>query len=381
MRFRVKALAAVAVLGGLALTGCQTDSREQLLKTGKSQVELRSVQSRTFDTGNKQRTLQAVIATLQDLNFVVGTVDAVLGSVTGSKRDHRAAYLPHEMRMTVTVRPRGATQMIVRANATYDITPVEDPEPYQQFFSALSKAMFLEANTTGGADFPAPKNAPRQTASASARAASVTPTPVSRDPAYSQAKQDIERKYERLMAPRRKERYRLACDQSAKKARTQACQDISFEIRLLKETKRKELNALEEQYRRAIARKPRSQTSGAKNASPGGTASARPVSAVPPSPEDCEAGTHVNFAYDRSAIKAAIREFAFAQGIGEPIPSRYVTRFRSLTPKNVNCGAIEVRAAVVVPVFHSAGRDTDQVHTFHLAKEDKAFRVVRCDSC
>jgi hypothetical protein len=34
----------------------------------------------------------------------------------------------------------------VRANAQYELTPVEDPLPYQQFFAALQKAMFLDAH-------------------------------------------------------------------------------------------------------------------------------------------------------------------------------------------------------------------------------------------
>lgn len=50
------------------------------------------------------------------------------------------------MRMTVTVRPRGKTQMAVRASAQYNLVAVSDAEPYQQFFAALSKAMFLTAN-------------------------------------------------------------------------------------------------------------------------------------------------------------------------------------------------------------------------------------------
>jgi hypothetical protein len=48
--------------------------------------------------------------------------------------------------MTVSIRPRGETQLIVRANAQYNITPVEDPEPYQQFFAALQKSLFLTAH-------------------------------------------------------------------------------------------------------------------------------------------------------------------------------------------------------------------------------------------
>jgi hypothetical protein len=50
------------------------------------------------------------------------------------------------MRMTVTVRPRGTTQTAVRASAQYNLVAVSDAEPYQQFFAALEKAMFLTAH-------------------------------------------------------------------------------------------------------------------------------------------------------------------------------------------------------------------------------------------
>jgi len=36
--------------------------------------------------------------------------------------------------------------LLVRTNAQYNITAVENPEPYQQFFDALSKAVFLTAH-------------------------------------------------------------------------------------------------------------------------------------------------------------------------------------------------------------------------------------------
>jgi hypothetical protein len=35
--------------------------------------------------------------------------------------------------------------MIVRSNAQFNLQSVDDPEPYQQFISALSKALSLEA--------------------------------------------------------------------------------------------------------------------------------------------------------------------------------------------------------------------------------------------
>ncbi len=131
-------LAALGVV--LMLAACQTDSRQQILATTKSQVELRSFQTRAFDTTDKEKTLRTVMATLQDLSFVLDKADAVLGTVSGTKLDG------YQLRITVTVRPRGETQMLVRANAQYNITAVEDPEPYQQFFAALGRAMFLTAH-------------------------------------------------------------------------------------------------------------------------------------------------------------------------------------------------------------------------------------------
>ena len=84
--------------------------------------------------------LRTVIATLQDLGFIVDKADDVLGAVSATKLER------YTLRMTVSVRPRGETQLLVRANAQYNITAVEDPEPYQQFFDSLSKAIFLTAH-------------------------------------------------------------------------------------------------------------------------------------------------------------------------------------------------------------------------------------------
>ncbi len=119
--------------------GCAT-TQQRLLDSDESQLKLRSIQSRAFDTTDKEKTLRTVIATLQDLGFLVDKADATLGMVTATK------LARYELRMTITVRPRGEKQLMIRANAQYQQTTVDDPRPYQQFFAALEKAMFLAAH-------------------------------------------------------------------------------------------------------------------------------------------------------------------------------------------------------------------------------------------
>lgn len=123
----------------LFLCGCES-SKSQVLAAEESQVKLRSMQSRRFDTTDKIKTLRTAMATLQDLGFVIDKADDVLGTVSATKLDRYA------VRITVSVHPYGETQMLVRANAQYNLKAIEDPEPYQQFFDAFEKAMFLTAH-------------------------------------------------------------------------------------------------------------------------------------------------------------------------------------------------------------------------------------------
>jgi hypothetical protein len=97
MRYPLLAIAASTLL----LTGCQT-MQERVLDssaTGQTSVELRAMQSRSFDTTDKQKTMRTVIATLQDLGFVVDKADLDLGSISATKLSGYA------LRITVNVRP------------------------------------------------------------------------------------------------------------------------------------------------------------------------------------------------------------------------------------------------------------------------------------
>jgi hypothetical protein len=51
--------------------------------------------------------------------------------------------LGRDLMLTVTVRPRGETQTLVRLNAEFNRRAVEDPEVYQSFFLALGRSLFL----------------------------------------------------------------------------------------------------------------------------------------------------------------------------------------------------------------------------------------------
>ena len=133
-----------AVLAVLALAGCATPQPE-LIASSKSAVELRSIQSRAFETGDKKKVYRAVLATLQDLGYTVTELEPDAGTATGDK----LAIL----KLTASVYSRGATRTIVRANAIVKLGPqvqqghqVDAPEFYQKrFFEPLSKALFLEA--------------------------------------------------------------------------------------------------------------------------------------------------------------------------------------------------------------------------------------------
>ena len=76
--------AALILTTAVLLAGCAS-SKEQLLASSKSQLALRSIQSRTFDTTDRERTLRTVVATLQDLGFLIDQASLPVGSVTGTK--------------------------------------------------------------------------------------------------------------------------------------------------------------------------------------------------------------------------------------------------------------------------------------------------------
>lgn len=134
----------VALFITLSLAGCAANQNKHIL-AGDSAVQLRSIQSRAFDTTDQRKMLRTIIATLQDLGFVINKADEDMGIVSATK------FSGYTIRITVTSRPRGKTQLLIRANATYNLKAIEDPEPYQDFYTALSKALFLTSHEVDAA--------------------------------------------------------------------------------------------------------------------------------------------------------------------------------------------------------------------------------------
>lgn len=192
MPCRLTAVGRVVVAGlavGLSLLaqGCPTpyewrhdnqwDSRDQIWVSEASQVKLRAAQSRAFDTTDRAHILEAVISTMQDLNFQVDVLDQDLGIVSGKyfaalerpwvvydpfyhlyddqslmvfTRSYRTwgpfGHRSDLVRLTVTIRARNEKQLVVRASAQFYLQAVEDPVPYQKFFRTLEQALFLEGH-------------------------------------------------------------------------------------------------------------------------------------------------------------------------------------------------------------------------------------------
>ena len=125
----------MSILAMVMIGGCAY--QDAAVHEDGSQVQIRQMQTRDYDTLDKTRTLRSVIATLQDLGFVIDKADADLATITATKLQD------YQIRMTVTVRERDASRLAVRANARFNEDTIDDPRAYQDFFAALDKAMFL----------------------------------------------------------------------------------------------------------------------------------------------------------------------------------------------------------------------------------------------
>ncbi len=142
-RMHITLIGAGLLLSGLlSLQGCAApEVKPDLLAPTEAQMKIRSLQTRSFDLTDRNAAIRGVIASLQDLGFIIERANEGLGLVTAARFAEPNYY--DVVTITVTVRQETAEKMSVRANAIYNNKPIDDPKVYQNFFAALQRALFL----------------------------------------------------------------------------------------------------------------------------------------------------------------------------------------------------------------------------------------------
>ena len=166
----------ISLTATLFIVGCGGIPKDALILSADT-IEERQIQSRYYDTKNEEAIISASAAVLQDLGFTLDKSETRLGFLVASKdRDARdtgqiaaavfvallgGGNMPidkrQKIRVALIVTPGlDGKKTHVRAkfqrkvwNNREQVSRVEtlnDLDIYQEFFSKLSKAVFLEAN-------------------------------------------------------------------------------------------------------------------------------------------------------------------------------------------------------------------------------------------
>lgn len=158
------------------LPGCETGIPAEALALNEQSMEWRQMQSRKYETSDQRMILNASASLLQDIGFTIDETEGELGLLVASKERSAVdagqivgsiilgaltgAYVPTDrnqlFKASVVTRPIGENQesVVVRvtfqrivwndANQVSKIERINDEEMYLEFFSKLSKAIFLE---------------------------------------------------------------------------------------------------------------------------------------------------------------------------------------------------------------------------------------------
>ncbi len=165
----------VVLFFALLTLGCQQTIPKEALALSPTSLEDRQIQTRLYDTNDEEMILSACAGILQDLGFSIDESETKLGFLFGTKdRDatdatqvaaavvlallggaSMAIDKNQKFKIAIVVSPNSSGNKIrVRAtfqrivwNTNNQVTKAEtmsDPEIYQEFFSKLSKSVFLE---------------------------------------------------------------------------------------------------------------------------------------------------------------------------------------------------------------------------------------------
>jgi hypothetical protein len=159
----------------LLVSGCANHIPKEALELKQESLQLRQLQTRSFETREEKKLLSSGASVLQDLGFSIDESESPLGVIVGSKdRDAvetgqvvgavMVAVLfgvstpidkNQKIRASLVTRPldkktnlRVTFQRVVwnTQGQVSRTESIEDPKIYQEFFEKLSKAVFLEAH-------------------------------------------------------------------------------------------------------------------------------------------------------------------------------------------------------------------------------------------
>ncbi|NOR67056.1 MAG: hypothetical protein GQ528_06850 [Woeseiaceae bacterium] len=182
-RFSARWLALIAV--GL-LNGCTATIPNEALRLPESTLDIRSIQTRTFEAPSETAILAATIATLQDMEYNIERIEKPLGVITASKISDAdsagektglfildlfcaatggggcdamsSAKDEQQITLTMVVLPslarsgeyvtRITIQRVIfdKAERIKVLERIDDAETYQQIFENLSKAIFIQVS-------------------------------------------------------------------------------------------------------------------------------------------------------------------------------------------------------------------------------------------
>ena len=136
----------LALAFALVAAGCATPPAEpeDLLAPKEEQMQLRSMQSRSYEVESRRQAMRGVIEALQDLGFIIERANEPLGLVTAARFAEPRYF--DVMSVTVTIREVSEGNFIIRANAIFNNEPITDAKVYQNFFATLERSMFIGRN-------------------------------------------------------------------------------------------------------------------------------------------------------------------------------------------------------------------------------------------
>jgi len=174
------------LLGAGLLGGCAATIPKDALRLPESTLDVRSIQTRTFETPSENAILAATVATLQDMEYNIDRIEKPLGVITASKvsdadstgqkvglffldllcagsgsggcNSMSSARDEQHITLTMVVLPSLARdgQYVTRITiqrVIYDkikrisvLERIDDAETYQQIFENLSKAIYIQVS-------------------------------------------------------------------------------------------------------------------------------------------------------------------------------------------------------------------------------------------